>query len=77
MVEAKSASFKLDFIKYYQIALKSANETKYWLYLIRDAIKPKSEKLPILIKEIDEISKIIAGCVISLKKNNDQQKTGV
>jgi four helix bundle protein len=30
ITEAKSASSKRDFIKYYEIALKSANETKYW-----------------------------------------------
>ena len=29
VVEAKSASSKRDFIKFYEIALKSANETKY------------------------------------------------
>jgi len=33
IVEAKSASSKRDYIKYYDIALKSANETKYcWDY---------------------------------------------
>lgn len=37
IVEAKSASSKRDFIKFYEIALKSANETKYWLGLLRDA----------------------------------------
>ena len=30
IVEAKSASSRKDFIKFYEIALKSANETKYW-----------------------------------------------
>jgi four helix bundle protein len=29
VIEAKSASSKRDFIRYYEIALKSANETKY------------------------------------------------
>jgi four helix bundle protein len=29
VVEAKSASSKKDFIRYYEIALKSANETRY------------------------------------------------
>jgi four helix bundle protein len=31
IVEAKSSSSKREFIRYYEIALKSANETKYWL----------------------------------------------
>jgi four helix bundle protein len=31
--EAKSASARKDFIRFYEIALKSANETTYWLGL--------------------------------------------
>lgn len=41
IIEAKSASSKKDFINFYQIALKSANETKYWLCLLRDGLKIK------------------------------------
>jgi four helix bundle protein len=36
IVEAKSSSSKREFIKFYEISLKSANETKYWLCLLRD-----------------------------------------
>jgi four helix bundle protein len=67
IIEAKSASSKRDFIKYYEISLKSANETKYWLYLFRDALKVNSDKLQALIQEIDELCKIIASCILSLK----------
>jgi len=38
IIEGKSASSKKDFIRYYEIAFKSANETKYWLGLLRDAL---------------------------------------
>ena len=34
LVEARAAHSKKDFIKFYEIALKSSNETKYWLCLI-------------------------------------------
>ena len=44
IIEAKSASSKKDFINFYQIALKSANETKYWLCLLRDGLKIDNEK---------------------------------
>ena len=37
LIEAKSSSSKKDFIKFYEIALKSANETRYWLSLLKDA----------------------------------------
>ena len=68
VVEAKSASSKKDFIRFYEIALKSANETKYWLCLFRDAIKIDHEKVTILLNEVDEISKMIAKSVLTMKK---------
>ena len=49
------------------IALKSANETKYWLCLIRDTQEVSREKVNELIKEADELSKIIASIIINAK----------
>jgi len=50
--------------------LKSANETKYWICLIKDTglSKVDKEKLDSLLKEADEISKIIATIIINLNK---------
>ena len=67
IVEAKSASSRKDFIRYFEISLKSANETKYWLCLFRDAIKSNKEKTEDLIAEADEISKMIASSILTLK----------
>jgi len=67
VVEGKNSSSKKELIRYYEIALKSANETKYWLCLIRDAFEKDKEELNKLIKEADEISRIIAKSIISLK----------
>ena len=67
IIEAKSSSSRREFIKYYEIALKSANETKYWICLYRDGIKNSAE-IKILLNEADEISKIIASSIIKLKK---------
>ena len=50
------------------IALKSANETKYWLCLIRDTIDADKNKINELIKEAEEISNIIAAIVINSEK---------
>jgi four helix bundle protein len=36
VVDGGSGSTKKDFINFFYISLKSANETKYWLCLIRD-----------------------------------------
>jgi four helix bundle protein len=36
VTEAKNSSSRLEFKRYYEIALKSANESKYWICLLRD-----------------------------------------
>lgn len=69
VVEGKSGSSKKDLIRFYQIALKSANETKYWLCLLRDGLNADKDKTGLLLKEIDELSRIIAASIITLKKS--------
>ncbi len=71
IIEAKSASSKRDFIKFYQIALKSANETKYWLCLLRDGLKIDKETVAPLLKEAEEIASIIAASLLTLKNKNE------
>jgi four helix bundle protein len=65
VVEGKSGSSKRDWKNFYVIALKSANETKYWLCLIKETLEVPKVKIDLLIKEADEISKIIASIIIS------------
>ncbi len=61
IVEAKAGSSTKDFRNFYTIALKSANETKYWLCPVKDTILVnEKDQINILIKEADELSKIIA-----------------
>jgi four helix bundle protein len=67
LVEGRAGSSKKDWQNYSAIALKSANETKYWLCLIRDTMNVSKEKANELIKEADEISKIIASIIINSK----------
>jgi len=67
VVEAKSSSSRREFIKFYEIALKSANETKYWLELLRDATEISKKEIEILLKECEEISKMLAKSLLTLK----------
>ncbi len=67
IVEAKSASSKKDYIKFYEIALKSANETKYWLGLLRDALEADKIEINKLLKETGEIAKILAASLLTMK----------
>ena len=64
VVEGKSGSSKKDWKNFYVIALKSANETKYWLCLIRETLEVDKIKVNELIKDADEISKIIASIIV-------------
>jgi four helix bundle protein len=67
IVEAKSSSSRKDFIKFYEIALKSANESKYWLGLLRDGTATDKESINKLLRELEEISKMLGASVITLK----------
>ena len=67
VVEAVNSSTRTEFKRYYEIALKSGNETKYWLCLIRDTIEINKNKLDELLKEADELSKIIAAIILKAK----------
>jgi four helix bundle protein len=69
VVEGKSGSSKKDWKNYYAIAMKSANETKYWLCLINETIEVSKSKINELIKEADEISKIIASIIVKSNKS--------
>jgi len=67
IVEAKSASSKRDYIKFYEIALKSANETKYWLGLLRDALDADPNEINKLLRETGEIANILAASLLTMK----------
>lgn len=66
-IEANSASSKKDFINFFTHSLKSANESKVWLCLLRDLNKGDKNEIEWLLKELIEISNIIASSIITLK----------
>jgi four helix bundle protein len=70
LVEAKASSSRLEFKKFFEIALKSANETKYWLCLLRDTKLIKKEKIDALLAEVTELANMLASSVIKLKKKS-------
>jgi len=67
IVEAKSSSSKKEFLNYFQIALKSANETKYWVAMLKELLPELGEQINTFLKEMDEISKIIGTSVLTMK----------
>ena len=66
-IEASSASSRRDFTNFFNYSLKSTNESKVWLTLLRDTGKGDKAALDQLLEEIIEISKIIASSILTLK----------
>ena len=66
--EAKASSTKKELIRYYEIALRSANETEYWMDIIKEGFEIKSENIDNDKNELIEIEKILATIIINLKK---------
>jgi four helix bundle protein len=66
-IEANSASSKKDFINFFTHSLKSANESKVWVCLLRDTNKGEKKEIEELLKELIEIANIIASSIITLK----------
>ena len=67
IVEAQAASSKRDFINFYGYALKSANESKFWLGLLKDTGKASEETAGVLLKETHELSNILASSILTMK----------
>jgi len=68
VVEARGASSKKDFANFFHYALKSANETKYWLGLLRDSGKLERKKSNTLLEETQEIANILARSILTMKE---------
>lgn len=67
VVEAQSGTSRKDFINFYSHALKSANESKFWLCLIRDSGIGDKAKTEELLDETIQIANMIAKSILTLK----------
>ncbi|MFC1790506.1 four helix bundle protein [Patescibacteria group bacterium] len=67
VIEAQASSSKREFVRYYEIALKSANESKFWLCLLRDSKKGDSALASEMLKEVVELAKILGASILTLK----------
>ena len=66
-IEANSASSKKDFINFFTHSLKSANESKVWLVLLKDTNKGNQVEIKWLLDELIEIANILASSILTLK----------
>jgi four helix bundle protein len=58
-IEGQAAKSRKEFTDYFNTALKSTNECKLWLALLRDSKRAKSERIKWFLDELDEIAKIL------------------
>ena len=66
-IEGQAASSKRDFINYFNTSLKSANESKLWLALLRDSGRIKPDEVAWFLNELNEIANIFASSILTLK----------
>ena len=67
IIEAQSGSTKRDFTNFFSYALKSANETKFWLGLLRDSNKCDKNQANKLLQETSELANILGSSILTLK----------
>ncbi|KKQ59550.1 MAG: hypothetical protein US78_C0002G0013 [Parcubacteria group bacterium GW2011_GWD1_38_16] len=66
-IEGQSASSKKDFANFFNHSLKSANESKLWLIILRDTKRADSMEVEWFLKELDEISNIFGSSLLTLR----------
>jgi len=66
-IEAQSASSKKEFLTFIQYCLKSSNESKVWIAILRDSERVAKEKADWFFKELDEYSSIFASSILTIK----------
>lgn len=67
VVEATGAGSKKDFINFFTIALKSARETQYWLYLFRESGKGDQNAVRELLDEAGQLTKMLSSSILTAK----------
>lgn len=69
-IEGQSASSKKDFANFFNHSLKSANESKLWLAILRDTKRAGATEIEWFLKELDEISNIFGSSLLTLRSKN-------
>lgn len=67
IIEAQAASSRRDFINFLTHALKSGNETKFWLALAKDLDSKLIEEINNFLKDTDELVKILGSSISTLR----------
>lgn len=71
LVEAQEAFSSKDFYYKIGIALKEAKEAKYWLELVSESILKSDEEIVVLLREGEELVKILVATLNKLKSKRE------
>lgn len=66
-IEGLSSSSRKEYINYFNYSLKSSNESKVWVSLLRDTGNCDKQEADLLLEELKEISAIFASSILTLK----------
>ncbi|MEK7149388.1 MAG: four helix bundle protein [Patescibacteria group bacterium] len=66
-IEAQASSSKKDFINFLYHSLKSANESKFWLAILRDTKRADQKDIEKFLNELNEISNILGSSILTMK----------
>jgi len=66
-VEAQASPSRKDFANFLHHALKSANESKFWLALLRDSGKMQKENADDLLNELSQLANVLGASLLTIK----------
>ena len=69
LYEAQAAGSRREYKKHFEISLKSANETKFWLNLLQEIGGGHQKNFDTLSGETKELASILAKSILTLKKD--------
>jgi four helix bundle protein len=72
--ESEHAQSKADFINKINVALKEANETEYWLMLLKDSKYIDEKIFASVHKDCDELIRLLVSIVKTSKENYGNKK---
>ena len=66
-IEAQASSSRKDFVNFLHHSLKSANESKFWLAVLKDTKRGDRQEIERLLNELIEIAKILGASILTAK----------
>lgn len=69
--EAQRASSRNHFISILETSLREADETKWWLELIRDSQLLRAEAMSVISTECEQTIRILVTCINTARRNRD------